>query len=44
MEQAVGLLAWLATVGAVMGVVTLSLLTWGWSAHGEAVARSVRDD
>ena len=37
----VGLLARLATVGAVMGVVTLSLLTWGWSAHGEAVARTM---
>src|SRR3974390_2670527 len=35
------LLAWLAVVGAVMGVMTLSILTWGWSAHGEAVARTM---
>jgi Ca2+-transporting ATPase len=36
-----GLLVWLAVVGAVMGVVTLSLLSWGFSAHGEAVARTM---
>jgi len=36
-----GLIAWLAVVGTAMGVMTLSLLTWGWSAHGEAVARTM---
>src|SRR6516225_6432338 len=36
-----GRLASLAAVGAVMGVVTLSLLSWATSAHGEAVARTM---
>jgi Ca2+-transporting ATPase len=35
------LIAWLAVVGAVMGAMTLSILTWGWSAHGQAVARTM---
>jgi Ca2+-transporting ATPase len=35
------LLVWLAVVGAVMGVTTLSILSWGWSAHGEIVARTM---
>jgi Ca2+-transporting ATPase len=36
-----GRLASLAAVGAVMGVVTLSLLSWATSAHGETVARTM---
>ena len=36
-----GLLAWLATVGLVMGVVTLGVLSWAWGAHGETIARTM---
>jgi Ca2+-transporting ATPase len=35
------LLVWLAAVGAVMGAVTLGILTWAWSAHGATVARTM---
>jgi Ca2+-transporting ATPase len=34
-------LAWLATVGAVMSAVTLGVLSWAWSAHGETTARTM---
>jgi len=35
------LLLWLAGVGLVLGAVTLGILSWAWTAHGEAIARTM---
>jgi Ca2+-transporting ATPase len=35
------LLAWLAAIGLIMGVVTLGIISWAWGAHGEPVARTM---
>jgi Ca2+-transporting ATPase len=36
-----GLMVWLATVGLVMGVFTLGVLSWAWQEHGETIARTM---
>jgi Ca2+-transporting ATPase len=35
------IMIWLASVGTVMGAVTLGVLSWAWGAHGEVVARTM---